>query len=167
MLFLATLMIPTQVTLVPRFVLFRLFDLYNTHAALILPSMFNVVGIFLFRQFLITIPMELTESAKIDGANHFRIWLQIVMPLAKAAMISLIILGFTWTWNDYVNPLIFLTSKNLYTVTVGLQALLDEEGINFNLFMAGATCSIIPIMIVFIVSQKYFIEGVANSGLKG
>ncbi|MCG8335307.1 MAG: carbohydrate ABC transporter permease, partial [Proteobacteria bacterium] len=167
MLFLSTLMVPVQVTLVPRFVLFKWIGIYDTHFSLILPSMFNVIGIFLYRQFLISIPMELSESAKIDGASHFRIWSQIMMPLSKSAMISLVILGFTWTWNDYMNPLIFLTSKNLYTIPVGLQALIDEEGINFNLFMAGATCAIVPVMIVFFLCQKYFIEGVASSAIKG
>lgn len=167
MLFLATMMIPTQVTLVPRFVMFNWLKLYNTHASLIFPSLFYVVGIFLLRQFYQSIPTELSEAAMIDGAGHFRIFTTILLPLTKPAMLSLIILKFVATWNEYMDPLIFLNSVSKYTVPLGMQAYLDAEGQQLQLLMAAASVSIIPFFILFIALQKYFVAGIVTSGLKG
>lgn len=167
-IYLGTLMVPMQVTLVPRFVLFHWLGIYDTHIALILPQVFNILGIFLLRQFFITIPNELSEAAKIDGSGHLRIWLQIVMPLAKPAVISLFILGFVWNWNDYMNPLIFIKTTRLFTIPVGLFAYVEEmEFSRHNLIMAGATCAIIPLLLVFLICQRHFIEGLASTGIKG
>lgn len=166
--YLATMMIPHHVTLVPRFIIIHWLGIYNTHWALIIPAVFNVLGIFLLRQFFISIPQELSEAAHIDGAGHFRIFSRIVLPLAKPALMSLLILTFVWNWNDYMNPLIFITSKENYTIPLGLQSFLSmEDQVEYNLVMAGATIAILPILIVFVVAQKYFIEGIATSGLKG
>jgi multiple sugar transport system permease protein len=165
--YLTTLMIPHQVTLVPRFILFNWLGVYDTHWTLILPGMFNIIGIFLLRQYFMSIPKDFSESALIDGAGHFSIFWRVVIPLAKPGFVSLIILSFVWNWNNYLDPLIFLTSKELYTIPVGLQALLDQEGIRMNLVMAGATCAVLPIMVVFLLFQKYFIQGIASSGIKG
>ncbi|WP_127582069.1 carbohydrate ABC transporter permease [Paenibacillus koleovorans] len=167
LVYLTTLMIPHQVTLVPRFILFNWFGVYDTHWTLILPGMFNIIGIFLLRQIFMGIPKDFSESAFIDGAGHFSIFWRIVIPLAKPGFVSLIILSFVWNWNNYLDPLIFLTSKELFTIPVGLQALLDQEGIRTNLVMAGATCAVLPIMLVFLLFQKYFIQGIASSGVKG
>lgn len=166
-LYLATMMIPQQVTLIPRFALFRWLGVFDTHWALILPSIFYVLGIFMLRQFYLGIPNELSEAAKIDGASHFRIWYRLIIPLSKPALVTLIILNFASSWNEYMNPLIFITSKDLYTIPVGLHSFLDEEGIEFNLFMAAATCAILPIISVFLPLQKYFIQGIDSTGLKG
>jgi multiple sugar transport system permease protein len=165
--YLATLMVPQHITLVPRFVLFHWLGIYNTHWALVLPNVFNVLGIFLLRQFFMGIPRELSEAAYMDGAGHFRIFWRVILPLSKPGFVSLLILSFVWNWNNYLDPLIFLTDKSLYTIPVGLQALLDEEGTQYNLVMAGATCAVLPLMIVFLMFQKYFIQGIATSGLKG
>ena len=132
-----------------------------------LPNVFNVLGIFLLRQFFMGIPRELSEAAYMDGAGHFRIFWRVILPLSKPGFVSLLILSFVWNWNNYLDPLIFLTDKSLYTIPVGLQALLDEEGTQYNLVMAGATCAVLPLMIVFLMFQKYFIQGIATSGLKG
>ncbi|MDR6550540.1 carbohydrate ABC transporter permease [Paenibacillus qinlingensis] len=167
MLYLSTLMIPPHVTLVPRFILFHWIGVYNTHWALILPGMFNVIGIFMLRQFFISIPKEISEAAHIDGAHHFKIFYKIIMPLSIPGVISLVILSFVWNWNSYMDPLIFITSKSLYTIPLGLQTLNDAEGAQYNLVMAGATCAIIPIIAVFLAGQKYFIQGIASSGVKG
>ncbi len=167
LMYLATLMIPQHITLVPRFILFQWLDIYNTHWALILPSVFNVLGIFLLRQFFIGIPKELSEAAYMDGAGHFKIFYKVILPLSKPGFVSLTILSFVWNWNNYLDPLIFLNDKMLYTIPVGLQALLDNEGTQYNLVMAGATCAVLPLMIVFLLFQKYFIQGIASSGLKG
>jgi multiple sugar transport system permease protein len=165
--FLATLMIPSQVTLIPRFALFQFLNLYNKHGAIVLPAAFYVAGIFLLRQFYYTIPDELIEATKIDGASHFLIFTRIILPLSKPAMVSLIILNFVSSWNDYLNPLIFLVSTKLYTLPLGMQMFMEEEGQQLQLVMAAASLNIVPVILLFILLQKYFIQGIATSGLKG
>ena len=166
MLFLSTMMIPTQVTLLPRYALFQLLNLYNTHWALILPSLFYVVGIFLLRQFYYSIPNELIEASTIDGASHFLIFPVIILPLSKPAMVSLVILKFVSSWNDYMDPLIFLVSSKLFTIPLGMQIYMDAEGQQLQLVMAAAALNIVPIVLLFMFLQKYFIQGIATSGLK-
>lgn len=167
LLYLGTLMIPDQVTLIPRFILFNWLDIYNTHLALILPGIFTAFGTFLLRQFYITVPNELSEAAKIEGANHFQIWFRIMLPLSKAMLVSLVILSFTWTWNEFVNPLIFITDNSLFTVPIGLTNFIDDMGTEYTLMMAAAVSSILPVIILFIACQRWFIEGVTSSGVKG
>ncbi|GBF76839.1 sugar ABC transporter ATP-binding protein [Paenibacillus sp. 598K] len=166
-LYLATLMIPDQVTLIPRFIVFNYMGIYNTHWALILPGFFMVFGTFLLRQFYIGLPKDFSEAAFMEGAGHVRIWLSIIMPLAKPALVSLIILSFTQHWNDFLNPLVFLPDKSLYTVPVGLTNFIDDMGTEYSLMMAAAVSSILPVIIVFLFGQKWFIQGVASSGVKG
>lgn len=167
LLYLATLMVPDQVTLIPRFILFNYLGLYNTHGALILPGIFMAFGIFLLRQFYLTIPQDLSEAAKMEGAGHFRIWTRIVIPLSKPSIVSLVIISFTMTWNEFVNPLVFLTRRELYTVPLGLTNFIDEMGTEYTLMMSAAVSSILPVMILFLVGQKWFIQGVISSGVKG
>lgn len=166
-LFLATMMIPTQVTLIPRFILFNSLGILNSHTALILPGLFNIFCTFLMRQFYLQVPFALSEAARIDGAGEFRVWFQIIMPLTKPALVTMIVLIFTWTWNDYENPLIFLTSEKLFTIPLGLNKFIDEYGTQFGPMMAAATCSLLPMFLIFMFGQKYFVEGVASSGVKG
>ncbi len=165
--FLATLMIPDQVTLVPRFIIFNYLGIYDTHFALILPGMFTAFGVFLLRQFYVGIPEDFSEAAKIEGAGHFQTWLRIILPLSKPALVSLVILSFTWNWNEFVNPLVFLASKELYTIPLGLTNFIDESGTDYTLMMAAAVSSILPVIALFLACQKWFIEGVVSSGVKG
>ncbi|MGP4079184.1 carbohydrate ABC transporter permease [Pseudalkalibacillus sp. R45] len=167
LLYLATLMIPEQVTLIPRFILFNYMGIYNTHLSLILPGMFTALGTFLLRQFYLSIPKDFSEAAQIEGANHFQIWMKIIIPLSKPALVSLIIISFTLNWNEFVNPLVFITSEELYTVPLGLTSFIDESGTDYTLMMAAAVSAILPVMILFFTCQKWFIEGVAASGIKG
>jgi multiple sugar transport system permease protein len=167
MIFLATMMVPDQVTLIPRFILFNYLGIYNTHLSLILPGIFTAFGTFLMRQFYMTIPNELSEAARMEGANHFRIWSQILVPLSKPTLVSLIILSFTWNWNEFVNPLVFLNKKELFTVPLGLTNFIDESGTEYSLMMAAAVSSILPVILLFLVCQRWFIEGVVSSGVKG
>ncbi|TDF90531.1 carbohydrate ABC transporter permease [Paenibacillus piri] len=167
LIFLATMMVPDQVTLIPRFILFNYLGIYNTHWALILPGIFTAIGIFLLRQTYLTIPGDFSEAAKIEGANHFHIWTRIFIPLSKPAMVSLIILSFTWNWNEFVNPLVFLTSKKLFTVPLGLTNFVDDSGTNYPQMMAAAVSSILPVIALFLIGQRWFIQGVASSGIKG
>jgi multiple sugar transport system permease protein len=166
-LYLATMMIPDQVTLLPKYLYFSFLGLTNTHFALILPAMFNVFGVFLMRGYFESIPFELTEAAIADGAGQFRIFGQVIVPLARPGLMTLLLLSFTWSWNDYLNPLIFLSRDKLLTITVGLQRFQEAASTNYALIMAGATVSLIPILILFVFTQKYFIESFAMTGIKG
>lgn len=166
-LFLATMMMPTEVTIVPRFILFKTVGLYNNLWAIILPHFFNATAIFLLRQFYIGLPDDLMEAAKIDGAGHARIFLQILMPLTKASLISLMVLSFISCWNEYMSPLIFLVKKPLYTISQVIRWYMLDDLQRYDLNMAAATSAIIPVVILFIFCQRYFVEGIATSGVKG
>ncbi len=167
LLFLSSMMIPSQVTIIPRFMLFKTIGLYNNLWAIILPAFFGATSIFMLRQFYMGLPNDLIEAAKIDGAGHLRIFVRIMLPLTKAALMSLIILAFISSWNEYMGPLIFLVKKELYTVSQNIQWYMLDEYKEHNLTMAAATSAIVPIVILFIVGQKYFVEGIATSGVKG
>lgn len=167
-LFLAAMMIPSQATIIPRYMLFYKIGLYNSLWALILPSWFSVTSIFLLRQFYMGLPNDLMDAAKVDGAGHLRIFAQILMPLTKPAMISTLILSFITLWNDYLSALVFLSNKKLYTVSQAVRYwLFDNNNQNYNLTMTTATIFIIPVIILFVFCQKYFAEGIATSGVKG
>ncbi len=165
--YLSTMMIPPQVLLVPRFIIFRNIGILNTHWALVLPGMFIIFGVFLLRQFFSTIPNELSESALMDGAGHLTIWSRIILPLAKPAIISLLIVSFVWRWNDFEEPLIFLNTKELFTIPVAMTLFIDEFDTRYSLIMAATVSAIIPVLAVFLAGQRFFVQGVVTSGLKG
>ncbi|MGN6812681.1 MAG: carbohydrate ABC transporter permease [Thermomicrobiales bacterium] len=168
LLYISTLIIPFQMLLVPRFILFKELHLYNTLWALILPGMFTVFGTFLLRQFFLAIPQELADAARIDGASEWQIYWRIVLPLARPALASLAILGFVWSWNDYETPLVMLTSEQHFTIPLGLTSYIDENGgFSAALIMAGSVSAILPVLVVFLVLQRQFIAALARSGLKG
>lgn len=167
MLFLASMMIPAQVTIIPTYMLFQKLKLYDSLWAVALPTWFNVTSIFMLRQFYLGLPDALMEAAQIDGANHLRIFAQIMFPLTKPAMTSLAVLGFVSSWNEYLYPLIFVISPEKFTVAQVIRYWLLDEFKRYNLTMASATLAIIPVLVLFLLCQKYFIEGVASSGLKG
>jgi multiple sugar transport system permease protein len=165
-LYVATLIFPSQMMLIPNFVMFRIVGLYNTHWTLILPGIFTAFGTFMLKQFFQTIPDELGEAAKIDGANHFTIFSRIVLPLSTAALSALIIFQFVYIWNDYEAPLVYLRSKELATIPLGLDFFRDENSTSYGAIMAASVCSLIPIFIVFLTFQKQFVAGIATSGMK-
>lgn len=167
LLYLSTMMIPVQVTLVPKYVLFYAIDLLNTHTSVILPGMFSAFGVFMLRQFFIGIPMEISESAKIDGANEFTIYARLILPLSRNAISSLIILTFVWCWNDYITPLILLRSPSLYTIPLALDLFLSESGSEYNLVMTAAVSAILPLIIIYFFCQQSFIDSIASSAVKG
>lgn len=166
-IYLATMMVPAQVIILPKYLYFSQLGLTNSHWALILPSFFSVFGVLLMRGAFESIPREISEAAFIDGASHFRIYWQLILPLAKPTLMTLILISFTWAWNDYINPLIFLSKDSMLTITVGLQKFADEASNNYALIMAGASLALIPVILIFMVAQKYFIESFANAGIKG
>lgn len=166
-LFLSSMMIPGQVTIIPRFMLFKTIGLYNNLWAIILPSWFGASAIFMLRQFYMGLPDDLMEAAKMDGAGHLRIFLQIMMPLTKAALMSLVILSFISSWNEYLAPLIFLSDEAKFTVSQIIRWYMQEESDPYELVMVASTIALIPVLVVFVTCQKYFVEGIASSGVKG
>ena len=156
LLYLATMMIPHQLLMVPKMLMFKEMGIYNTHWALILPAAFSIYGVFMVRQYMLQIPEELSEAARIDGAGDMRICFQIIAPLCKPALVTLVILFFTWSWNDYDNALIFINNKNLYTINLGLVNFMDETGLKYSLIMAASVISILPIFAIFLAAQKYY-----------
>lgn len=166
LIYLSTLIFPGQMMLIPRFVLFREIGLYNTHWALILPGMFTAFGTFLLKQFFSTIPEELSESAKIDGASHWTIFTRIVLPLSTAAVSALIIFQFVGMWNSYEPALIYLRTKTLATIPLGLQYFNTENSTSYATIMAASVSSLVPIFVVFLSFQKQFVQGIATAGLK-
>lgn len=166
LIYLSTLAFPTQMMLIPRFVLFKLLGLYNTHAALILPGMFTAFGTFMLRQFFMTIPEELSEAAKIDGSGHFMTYLRIILPLSVPALSALIIFMFVSSWNEYAAALVYIRSKELATIPLGLNFFRDENSASYGAILAASVCSLIPIFTVFMIFQKQFVAGIASSGLK-
>ena len=166
LIYITTLIFPGQMMLIPRFVLFRQIGLYNTHLALILPGMFTAFGTFMLKQFFDTIPEELVESARIDGANHLTIFARIALPLSTAAVSALIIFQFVSLWNQYEAPLVYLREKRLATIQLGLDYFKEENATSYAATMAASVCSLIPIFAVFLAFQKQFVQGIATSGLK-
>ncbi|NUO60775.1 MAG: carbohydrate ABC transporter permease [Hamadaea sp.] len=165
-LVLVTLMVPFQVTLIPVFVeLFHL-DWLNTYQGLIIPRATSAFGIFLFRQFFISIPRELDEAARIDNAGHFRIYWQIILPLAKPAIATVAVLNFTALWNDLLWPLVVTSTPEMRTLPAGLALFGGQHVTDHAVLMAGAVISLLPIAIAFFLAQRYFVAGVATTGLK-
>ena len=167
MLYLATMMIPPQVTVVSQFIIMREIGLYNSHLGIILLLAFSVYGVFLLRQAMMAVPNSLSESATIDGAGHWTIYSKIILPLVKPTMATLATLKFVWTWNDYQTPLVFLNSRELYTIQLGMKQFASESGSYYSLIMAAAVSSILPLVIVFLFCQSFVVEGIAAGAVKG
>lgn len=164
---LATYMIPGQAILVPQFILYRNIGLFDSHLGLILIGSFSVLGTFMLRQFFMGVHQDFIESAKIDGAGHFRIFCSIGLPLVKPAVATYAILRFIWTWNDYQNPLIFLRTDKWFTLPLAMQKFTSMSGEFYSLQMAGAVSAIFPLLLIFIIGQKSVIQGIALGGVKG
>lgn len=167
LVYIATSIIPGQLLLVPRFMLFRQLGLYNTLWALILPAMFTVFGTFLIRQYFVSTPAELGESGRIDGANEWQIFWHLYLPLARPILAALGILRFVASWNDYETPLIMLGTANKYTLPLGLTEFVDANGgLSAGLAMAGSTSTVIPMIIIFLIFQRQFLQALSHAGLK-
>lgn len=165
-LVLATMMIPGQVTMIPVYLILNQMGLTNTMAGIVLPGLVGAFGIFLFRQFMSTIPDELLEAARLDGASELRVFWQIVLPMTKPILAVQGILTFIAGWNSFLWPLIIANDESLYTLSVGLSLLKGQYGGNFALQMAGSTFMVVPIVIIFIIFQKHIIDGYTISGMK-
>ncbi|WP_309615316.1 carbohydrate ABC transporter permease [Salinibacterium sp.] len=165
-LVLATLMIPVQVTMIPTYLIINGLNLTNTLVGIALPTLVSGFSIFLFRQFMTTIPTEMLEAARLDGAGEFRTFWQIVLPMSKPILAVQVVLTFITGWNSFLWPLILSSDQKLYTLSVGLNLLNQQLAVNPSLQMAGASVMVLPILIVFIIFQRYVIQGFALSGLK-
>ena len=165
--YLATMMIPSQVTLIPKFVMFNKMGLMGTHLTLILPGMITITGTFLMRQYFMQIPDELRESARVDGANEYMIWARIMVPIAKPSMASLAIVVFLWNWNSYLEPLVFLSNWRMYTIPLALTNFIEESVTEYNLVMAAASSALIPAFVVFLLGQKFLVKGLVSGAVKG
>lgn len=165
---LSTLMLPPAVTLIPQFVMFRVLGWLNTFLPLIVPSFFGqAFYVFLLRQFFLTIPRDLDEAATIDGADHPAIFWSVILPLVRPALAAVAVFSFIRHWNDFLGPLIYLHDEDKMTLAVGLQLFRGQYETQLQYLMAGSVLMVLPIIAIFFVAQKYFIQGIALSGLKG
>lgn len=165
--YIGTIAVPWQVYMLPQFIMMRSMGLYNTLWALIVLQSFSAFGVFLMRQFYLGIPNDLSEAARIDGLSEYGIWARIILPLAKPAVATLLIFTFVNTWNDYMGPLIYLTEDSVKTVQIGLKRFIQQYSSDYHLIMAASLCSLVPVAVMFLVLQRYFIEGIATTGIKG
>ena len=168
MAFLAAMMVPFAITLIPRFLMFKDLGFYDTYVPLIVPVMFGTpFSIFLTRQFFMTLPKELEEAAIVDGCSHVRIWAQIFMPLCKPIIATLTVFQFQSSYNDFMGPVIYIASDAKFTIQMGLSSFRNSFTSRYDLIMAGSILALIPVVIIFICCQKYIVRGIAMSGLKG
>ena len=165
--YISTIAMPWQVYMVPQFIMMRGFQLNNTHLAIICLQAFSAFGVFLMRQFYQSIPDDLCEAARIDGMNEYMIWGKIMLPLSKPALSTLVIFAFVATWNDFLGPMIYLTRTELKTIQIGLRMFITQYSSEYGLIMAASVVVLIPVLIVFLSLQKFFVEGIATSGIKG
>lgn len=163
---LGTMMIPQQVIMVPVYIILNFFRLIDTYAAMIVPFISGAFGTFLLRQFFMTVPKELEEAAFLDGCGHLRFLLKIMLPLSRPVLATLAIFTFMWSWNNYLWPLIVTNRIEIRTLQYGLAMFKEEGGINWGQLMAGTTIATMPIIIMFFIAQKQFIEGITLTGLK-
>ncbi len=167
LMYVTTIAVPWQVYMIPQFVLISKIGLNDTHLGLILMQSFSAFGVFLIRQFYLSIPNELCEAARIDGLNEYGIFRKVVFPLGKPAMATLTIFTFTNVWNDFMGPLIYLKTQEKKTVQLGIRTFISQYGADYAYIMAASVCSLIPVVIIFLSCQRFFVEGVAASGIKG
>ncbi|MCA0457492.1 MAG: carbohydrate ABC transporter permease [Chloroflexi bacterium] len=169
MLYLATMMVPAVVLVVPQFILIRQLDWVNTYQALIVPGLFSAFGTFLLRQALLTIPKDFEEAAFVDGANHFTIFWRIILPLSRPALATLAVFSFMGYWNNYLYPLFVARKESVATLPIALATL--QAGpralTEWNIVMAGAVITVLPILVAYLLAQRWFVRGVISSGIKG
>ncbi len=165
--YIATIAVPWQAYMVPQFMMMRAWHLNNTHLAIICLQAFSAFGVFLMKQFYEGVPSELCEAARIDGLTEYGIWFRVMLPLSKPALSTLTIFTFVSTWNDFLGPLIYLTRDEVKTIQIGLRMFISQYSAEYGLIMAASVIALIPVLIIFLALQKYFVQGVAATGIKG
>lgn len=164
---LAVMMVPSQMTIIPQYLIVGKLGWLNTYAALIIPQLFSAYGTFFLRQFFLTLPRELEDSAKIDGCSYFRTFWKIMLPLCSNGLIAFGIFTVLWAWNDLLWPLLVTTNDNMRVLSVAIATLNGYYVTDYNLLMAASVLAILPMVVMYIIGQKHFIEGIAVSGIKG
>lgn len=167
LLYLATLMIPTQVTLIPNFLIIRSLGWYDHYQALIVPALFSALSTFLLRQYYRSVPLDLDEAARMDGASSLRIWWQVIVPLSWPVMSALAIFTFQGTWNDFLWPLVVTNSDKMRTVPIGLSYFVGQYSTAWNLLMAGSVIALLPVLVIYLLAQKKFVQGITLTGMGG
>lgn len=165
--YLGSIAIPWQVYMIPQFILMRELDLVDNHMSLIMLQAFTAFGVFLLRQFFISIPNELLDAARIDGLSEYGIYFRIMLPLSKPALATLTIFSAVFVWNDFMGPLIYLHSDSLKTIQLGLRMFIQQYSADYALIMAASLVSLIPVLALFLVFQRFFVEGIGTTGIKG
>ncbi|TKR26951.1 carbohydrate ABC transporter permease [Cellulomonas hominis] len=165
--YIGTIAVPWQAYMIPQFILFSKLNLANSLWSIIALQAFGAFGVFLMKQFYETVPEELSEAARLDGLSEYGIWRRIMLPLSVPALASLTLLTFVNTWNDYLGPLVYLRDKDLWTIQLGLRTFISQYNAEYALIMTGSVLSVLPIAIIFLLGQRYFVEGIATSGMKG
>jgi multiple sugar transport system permease protein len=167
LLYLATLMIPAQVTLIPNFLIIKSLGWYDTYLALIVPALFSALSTFLLRQYYRSIPLDLDEAARMDGASSLRIWMQVIVPLSWPVMSALAIFTFQATWNDFLWPLVATGTEPMRTIPIGLSYFVGQYSTAWNLLMAGSVIALLPVLVIYVLAQKTFVQGITLSGMGG
>jgi multiple sugar transport system permease protein len=165
--YVATIAVPWQAYMIPQFILMSKLHLVDTRWSIVALQAFGAFGVFLMRQYYETIPEELSEAARLDGLSEYGIYRRIMLPLSTPAIASLALLTFVTTWNDYLGPLIYLRSAELWTIQLGLQSFVSQYNADFALILTGSVLSVLPIAVIFLLGQRQFVEGIATTGLKG
>jgi multiple sugar transport system permease protein len=167
LIYIASIAIPWQTYMIPQFIMMRNMHLVDTHLSLILLQAFTAFGVFLMRQFFISIPDDILDAARIDGLSEFGIYFRIMLPLSKPALATLTITTVVFVWNDFMGPLIYLNSESLKTIQLGLRMFIQQYSSDYALIMAASLVSLIPVVILFLAFQRFFVEGIASYGVKG
>ncbi|MDU6855929.1 MAG: carbohydrate ABC transporter permease [Zhenhengia sp.] len=165
--YIITIAIPWQVYMLPQYILMNKMHLVDTHWSIILLQSFTAFGVFLLRQFYQSIPEELLEAARIDGLSEYGIYARIILPLSKPAMATLTIFSFVTVWNDFMGPMIYFNSTNVKTIQLGIRMFISQYSAEYNLIMAASVVALIPVFVLYMAFQRFFVEGIATSGLKG
>ena len=165
--YLGSIAVPWQVYMIPQFILMRELGLVDTHLSLILLQAFTAFGVFLMRQFFISVPDEILDAARIDGLSEYGIFLRIMLPMSKPALATLTIFSAVFVWNDFMGPLIYLHSDSLKTIQLGLRLFIQQYSADYSLIMAASLVSVIPVAILFLAFQRFFVEGIGTTGIKG
>lgn len=165
--YLATLMIPAQVTLIPNFLIVRSLGWYDTYLALVVPGLFSALSTFLLRQYYRSIPLDLDEAARMDGASSLRIWWKVIVPLSWPVMAALAIFTFQAVWNDFLWPLVVTGSDEMRTIPIGLSYFVGQYGTAWNLLMAGSVIALLPVLVIYLLAQKTFVQGITLTGMGG
>ena len=167
LLYLGTMMVPWQAIMIPQFMVVRELGVYNTHWSLILINLFSAFGVFLLRQFMMSIPEDLSEAARIDGCSEFGTYRKIILPMCKPGIATLVVFTFNFMWNDYLAPMIYIDDDKLKTIQIGLASFRTLYKTDYGLLMAGTVCALIPMLIIYCFAQKYLVDGMSYTGVKG